>query len=228
MLSTSHTARLFLCTYLPVHFTSALIYMAFINPHERITMPRELVDNSNDLILFNFTDSETTSLDRWVEVSDTVREAGRSKAALVSHVAYNYQSAIFFYLLNPLPDGACFAGVDIDLNFLNLSAYQGISIDLHRQGVNSGFKLLFYTDCADYSNCSSYESFFQTSGDRQYIQLPFHTFEAYFRGKHQPNAPPLDRSRLTRFGIQVYGGVYEKRRQSGPGSLELFTIAAYK
>ncbi|CAH8534832.1 unnamed protein product [Heterobilharzia americana] len=109
MLSTSHTARLFLCTYLPVHFTSALIYMAFINPHERITMPRELVDNSNDLILFNFTDSETTSLDRWVEVSDTVREAGRSKAALVSHVAYNYQSAIFFYLLNPLPDGACFA-----------------------------------------------------------------------------------------------------------------------
>ncbi|CAH8534847.1 unnamed protein product [Heterobilharzia americana] len=29
--------------------------------------------------------------------------------------------------------------------------------------------------------------------------------------------PPLDRSRLTRFGIQVYGGVYEKRRQSGPG-----------
>ncbi|KAK4469788.1 hypothetical protein MN116_007304 [Schistosoma mekongi] len=178
-------------------------------------------------ILFNFTDPQI-KLDKWIEVSDTVREEGRSKAVLVPHIAFNYRSAIFFYLLNPQPNGACFAGVDYLLDNWDLSQYKGISIDLHRQGGVSSFKLIFYDNCSDIFICQSYESFFETAEGRQQIELPFSTFAPYFRGFPKPNAPPLALTKLSRFGIQTYGGVNELRKQSGPGSVELFTISAHK
>ncbi|CAH8842109.1 unnamed protein product [Trichobilharzia szidati] len=228
-MSNLYTFRLLICVILSTCPINALkIVMTFINPYERISLPTVSSNDEVNLTLFNFTDPTATFLDQWIEVSDTVRTAGRSKAVLAPHIASNYQSAIFFYLLNPLPNGACFAGIDAYLNSWDLSEYQGISIDLHRQGNNSAFKLLFYNDCPQYTNCYSYESFFETSGAREQVYLPFSTFQPYFRGKYQPNVPPLNASDLRRVGIQVYGGVYEAKSQSGPGSLELFTISAYK
>lgn len=38
-------------------------------------------------LLFNFTDPQNT-LSKWIEVSDTVRVEGRSKATLVPHIGY--------------------------------------------------------------------------------------------------------------------------------------------
>ena len=37
----------------------------------------------------------------WVEVSDTVREVGKSKAALVSQKTRVFQRAVLFAILNP-------------------------------------------------------------------------------------------------------------------------------
>ncbi|CAH8502938.1 unnamed protein product [Schistosoma rodhaini] len=178
-------------------------------------------------LLFNFTDPQNT-LSKWIEVSDTVRVEGRSKAILVPHIAYNYRSAIFFYLLNPQPSGACFAGVDYILDTWDLSQYTGVVIDLHRQGQNTNFKLFFYGNCSEIFTCESYESFFETSGEREQIKLPFSTFKAYFRGELRPESPPLDITQLSRFGIQTYGGIFAPKKQSGPGSIEIFTISAYK
>ncbi|CAH8531498.1 unnamed protein product [Schistosoma haematobium] len=178
-------------------------------------------------LLFNFTDPQNT-LSKWIEVSDTVRVEGRSKATLVPHIGYNYRSAIFFYLLNPQPSGACFAGVDYILDAWDLSAYTGVVIDLHRQGQNSNFKLIFYGNCSEIFTCQSYESFFETSGERQQIKLPFSTFKPYFRGEPKFDLPSLDITQLSRFGIQSYGGIYAPTRQFGPGSIEIFTISAYK
>ncbi|CAH8502950.1 unnamed protein product [Schistosoma rodhaini] len=113
-------------------------------------------------LLFNFTDPQNT-LSKWIEVSDTVRVEGRSKAILVPHIAYNYRSAIFFYLLNPQPSGACFAGVDYILDTWDLSQYTGVVIDLHRQGQNTNFKLFFYGNCSEIFTCESYESFFEVT-----------------------------------------------------------------
>ena len=46
-------------------------------------------------------------------------------------------------------------------------------------------------------------------------------FKAYYRGKLDPTAPPLDSSNVVSFGIQAAGGVYEKDKQSGVGSIEI-------
>ncbi|RTG82324.1 uncharacterized protein DC041_0011972 [Schistosoma bovis] len=184
--------------------------------------------DSGNLTMFNFTDPETFLFEDWIEVSDTFRVEGRSIAALVPHTAYNYQSAVFFYLLNPQPDGSGFAGIDYILDTWDLSKYTGVVIDLHRQGENSNFKLIFYGNCSELLTCQSYESFFETSGEREQIELPFSTFAPYFRGEPKPDSPPLDLTQLSRFGIQVYGGIFASRKQSGPGSIDIFTISAYK
>ncbi|KAH8861598.1 NADH:ubiquinone oxidoreductase complex I intermediate-associated protein 30 [Schistosoma japonicum] len=192
-----------------------------------INMPPYQSNKPIGPILFDFTDPKT-ELDKWIEVSDTARTEGRSKATLVPQVASNYRSAIFFFLLNPQPNGACFAGVDYLLDNWDLSQYKGISIDLHRQGEVSGFKLIFYDNCSDIFTCPSYESFFETTGGRQQIELAFSTFAPYFRGFPKPDAQPLDLTKLSRFGIQAYGGVNAIRKQYGPGSIELFTVTVYK
>ncbi|VDP71172.1 unnamed protein product [Schistosoma curassoni] len=113
------------------------------------------------LTLFNFTEPETSLFEDWIEVSDTFRVEGRYIAALVPHSANNYQSAVFFYLLNPQPDGSGFAGIDYILDTWDLSKYTGVVIDLHRQGENSNFKLIFYGNCSEIFTCQSCESFFE-------------------------------------------------------------------
>ncbi|VDP55379.1 unnamed protein product [Schistosoma margrebowiei] len=68
----------------------------------------------------------------------------------------------------------------------------------------------------------------QTSGERQRIELPFSTFKPYIRGQLTHHLPALDLTQLSRFGIQVYGSIGALKKQSGPGSIEIFTISAYK
>ncbi|TNN10747.1 hypothetical protein EWB00_005144 [Schistosoma japonicum] len=197
---------------------------------EEFMLKYDLKENKSvNLTIFNFTDPNTTAFDEWFEVSDTAREEGRSIATLIPLIAQKYQSGIFFYLLSPQPDGSCFAGIDYRLNSANFSEYTGISIDLRRQGNNSGFKLFFYDNCSDLFSCPSYESFFEvTSGERQQVDLPFSTFEPYFRGERRTDLPPLNLTQLSHFGIQMYCGKYEQKHQFGPGSLEIFSITAYK
>ncbi|RTG83193.1 uncharacterized protein DC041_0012915 [Schistosoma bovis] len=169
----------------------------------------EEYSSQSNLTMFNFTDPETFLFEDWIEVSDTFRVEGRSIAALVPHTAYNYQSAVFFYLLNPQPDGSGFAGIDYILDTWDLSKYTGVVIDLHRQGENSNFKLIFYGNCSELLTCQSYESFFEVINlcrhleNENKIELPFSTFAPYFRGEPKPDSPPLDLTQLSRFGIQV-------------------------
>ena len=53
------------------------------------------------------------------------------------------------------------------------------------------------------------------------ITLPLAKFKAYYRGKEDPNAPPLDSSNVLSIGIQAAGGVYEEQKQSGVGAIEI-------
>ena len=46
-------------------------------------------------------------------------------------------------------------------------------------------------------------------------------FKAYYRGKLDHDAPPLDSSNVVSFGIQAAGGVYEEDKHSGVGSIEI-------
>ncbi|CAH8522294.1 unnamed protein product [Schistosoma guineensis] len=180
--------------------------------------------DSGNLTLFNFS-AHGTSL---FEVSDTFRVEGRSIAALVPHTAYNNQSAVFFYLLNPQPDGSGFAGFHHKFNNWNLSNYTGVIIEIHTHGRNPNMKLIFYGNCSEIHTCHSYESFFETSGEREQIKLPFSTFKPYFRGEPKPDSPPLDLTQLSRIGIQVYGSIVEPDKQRDKEFIEIFSIIAYK
>ncbi|VDO90496.1 unnamed protein product [Schistosoma curassoni] len=168
--------------------------------------------DSGNLTLFNFLEQGTSLF----EVSDTFRVEGRSIAALVPHTACNYQSAILYYVINPQPDVSGFAGVHHKFNNWNLSNYTGVIIEIRTHDRNPNMKLIFYGNCSEIRNCQSYESFFETSGERQRIELPFSTFKPYFREELIPHSLPLDLTQLSRFGIQVYGGIATSRKQSGP------------
>merc|ERR1739848_755994 len=79
------------------------------------------------MILFDFT--TIANLDNWKESSDTVRDVGMSKASFVLQKTQQYQRAIFFALLNPQPNGACFAGFRSRCDFSS-SNYEAIELRL--------------------------------------------------------------------------------------------------
>ncbi|RTG80758.1 uncharacterized protein DC041_0000559 [Schistosoma bovis] len=89
-------------------------------------------------------------------------------------------------------------------------------------------KLIFYGNCSEILTCQSYESFFETSGEREQIKLPFSTFKPYFRGEPKPDSPPLDLTQLSRIGIQVYGSIVEPDKQRDKEFIKIFSIIAYK
>ncbi|CAH8819107.1 unnamed protein product [Schistosoma curassoni] len=107
----------------------------------------------------DFTDTKNeTVFEEWIEYSDTDQ---KSKATLLRFNGQNNQSAIFFYPLNSGLNGSSFAGVHKIISDPVLPAYDGVVIDLHRQGLDSNFKLIFYGNCEDIQNCVSYESNFK-------------------------------------------------------------------
>ncbi|CAG0879500.1 unnamed protein product [Darwinula stevensoni] len=165
----------------------------------------------------------------WIESSDTVRKVGMSKAVLVLQQTQVYQRAIFFTLLIPQPNGACFAGVYKPVN-LDLSEYSHMSIRLRGQGENSRYKLSMDDISTGSMGHPHYEAFFQIPlGDFTDMTIPFSDFKPYFRGKGPLNdTRPLDLKHITRVGIQVYGGVYEDHKQSGVSSMEIDWIKVKK
>ncbi|CAH8508144.1 unnamed protein product [Schistosoma mattheei] len=179
-------------------------------------------------ILFNFTDSQTTAFENWIEVSDAILLGGRSKAAIVRLNGTNYQSALLFYLLNPRENGSSFAGVYRQLDTPDISKYTGVVIDLHRQGVNSKFQFILYGECSEVRDCVSHESEFETPEIRGDVKIPFSRFKPHFRGTPKSDSNHLNLSHTSRIGIKVYGGSNAPENLFGPGSIEIFTISAYK
>ncbi|CAH8527292.1 unnamed protein product [Schistosoma margrebowiei] len=176
--------------------------------------------------LFDFTDTNNKEVfTGWTEYSHT---AQGSKATLVPLHGQNNQSAIFFYLLNSRSNGSSFAGVHKIFIDPVWPVYNGVVIDLHRKGLDSNFKLMFYGNCQDIQNCVSYESNFKTSGVRQRIELPIsrHTQRFHSRQNSIPFSSNLNQ--VSRFGIQAYTSRNETEEHFGVGSIEIFTISIYK
>ncbi|CAH8819044.1 unnamed protein product [Schistosoma curassoni] len=184
------------------------------------------IKRGGDLVnvtIFNFTDSNTDAFENWIEVSD----GGRSKATLVKLKGQNYQSGILFYLLTPRENGSGFAGVNWIVFDHVLPLYDGVFIDLRRQGPHSHFRL-FYGKCSDTSNCVSCESVFKTSGEREQVKISFRNSSAYLHGTPLSNSKCSGLTQKSHIGIKVYVESNGQRNQCGPGSIEIFTISAYK
>ena len=69
----------------------------------------------------------------WYEVSDTLRELGKSKATLTLHRTQKFQRAVIFGLLNPQPDKSGFAGVRFNDGPYDLSNYTGFELKFRAQ-----------------------------------------------------------------------------------------------
>lgn len=113
---------------------------------------------SESEFLFDFT--SMANVDNWYEVSDTVREVGKSKATLVLQKTRQFQRAIFFALLNPQPNGACFAGMYIDGPF-DFRSFSGLEIKFKSQSRDiSHWKVLLKTPVS-VDRFTSYEQKFE-------------------------------------------------------------------
>ena len=156
------------------------------------------------------------------EVSDTVRVPGKSKATLVLQKTKEFQRAIFFALLNPQPDGACFAGMKLAGNF-DLSSSIGLEIRMRSQAQNLNQWKIVLSTSATSDRFSSYEQVFEVENGADFDSalLFFADFHQYINGTVRPDEITLDTKDITSIGIQAFGGVYEDFKQFGPATLEL-------
>ena len=165
-----------------------------------------------------------------------IRVPGKSKGALVLQKTQLFQRAVFFAMLNPQPDGACFAGMLTNVTHIDLSEMagedsQGLVLQVRAQGDMDHYKITmtnteFFGQDADYM----YEAKFQlekNTEDFQTVTIPWSDFHAYHWGYVLVSAPPLDLAKIGVLGIQVYGGVFDEYAQTGVGSLEMDFIAFY-
>merc|ERR1711997_443739 len=142
--------------------------------------------------LFDFT--TMPDVNDWYEVSDTVRTVGKSKAALVMQKTRQFQRAIFFTLLNPQPNGACFAGMNFDGN-LDLGSYAGLEIRFKAQAADIKLWKIVLKTSASVDRFTSYQQEFEaskTNEDFEIASLKFKDFHQTIDGEINPNEAPLN------------------------------------
>jgi len=185
---------------------------------------------TSENILFDFTNS-TSSVNDWIEISDTERDVGKSKGFLVEQKTQEFQRAIFFSLLNPQPNGAAFAGVAYRKKSFDLTNFSALKINVRAQGENYIYKMILRHHNEQSSLQPSYEIFFELPKNTlTEAFLLFDDFKPYSRGKplDPDTTPPLDRSDITSISLQIVGGVYSSVKQHGASSLEIDRISAVK
>ncbi|KAG8331506.1 hypothetical protein J6590_039852 [Homalodisca vitripennis] len=181
-------------------------------------------DKKSELVLLDFTSVPT--LHGWSEMSDMIRLIGKSKAVLVLQKTLRFQRAVLFTMLNPQPDGAGFAGFRTDREF-DLSDYHSLQMMCRGQGDHFGYKVVLRHWGENTDPFPSYEHMFQAPMRKfDIVTLPLHHFEAYYRGRKKNNSIPLDKSKISSFELQMYGGVYLPVKQWGTSSLEIDWVKA--
>ncbi|XP_014247966.1 uncharacterized protein LOC106665776 isoform X2 [Cimex lectularius] len=184
-----------------------------------------IAERQEKKVLFDFT--TIPSLSGWSELSDTVREVGKSKAAFQIQKTLQFQRAIFFTLLNPQPNGAGFAGFRTDVQ-LDLSNFTALAVKHRAQGQNFFYKVCLRHRGLNREPHVSYEQIFEANKEFGYTFLPFSNFLPFYRGKKQDPTKVgfLDTANITNFEFQIFGGVYLPLKQSGASSLEIDTVEA--
>lgn len=185
-----------------------------------------LVEDEGALILFDFNKYSDPS--DWIEVSDTTRSAGKSKAIMTIVEAETVRRAVFFALLNPLPDTACFAGMrkfyDTPQDW---SEYLYIVMNrVRNQGENTQYKFIIQDDKSLHNSSLIFEGFFDVTSFPEddegfiYVTYPLDKVLCTYHGKYcnlQVNT-----TQIYSVGLQIAGGVYiENMDQYGPATLEI-------
>lgn len=182
-------------------------------------------------VLFDFTANST--VDTFYESSDTARNVGMSKGSISLIQSEEVRRAVFFSLLNPQPDSACFAGVQTKFDeALNWSEFNRVSLQSRGQGEYSTFKVVLKDSSSESNSSLAFEQYFQASrltADNSSFglaSLPLENFVCSYRGVICEEK--LDITSITTFGLQAAGGVYsDSISQQGVASLELNWVVLY-
>ena len=125
--------------------------------------------------MFDFTNS-TSSVNDWIEISDTERDVGKSKGVFVEQKTEQFQKAIFFSLLNPQPNGAAFAGIAYRKKSFDLSSFTGLNLSVRAQGENFVYKVILRHHNEQSSLQPSYEIFFEVKKTSIFNEYIFYSF----------------------------------------------------
>ena len=161
--------------------------------------------------LYNFTHQETSGL--WMIVNDGVM-GGISESRLI----LDQQGFLVFEGRVSLDYGGGFASVRSILNRLDADPYGGILIRFKGDGKRYQLRLRQ----GDRMDGVAYFRHFETkNGEWEEVFLPFHSFQASYRGRRLPDYPELDTRRISQLGLMI------SDKQEGNFRLEVQRIALY-
>ena len=161
--------------------------------------------------LYDFTHQETSGL--WMIVNDGVM-GGISE----SRLSLDLQGFLVFEGRVSLDYGGGFASVRSILNRLDADPYDGILIRFKGDGKRYQLRLRQ----GDRMDGVAYFQHFETkTGEWEEVFLPFHSFQASYRGRRLPDYPKLDTSRISQLGLMI------SDKQEGNFRLEVQRIALY-
>ncbi|MBZ0268341.1 CIA30 family protein [bacterium] len=118
-----------------------------------------------------------------------------------------------------LANGGGFASVRTAIPETDLSTWDGL--ELHADSGGKTFQLRLRTD-EEWDGVAYRATFRLPSGAAGVVRLPWSAFRATWRGREQPEAAPLDPSRIAQVGFLISGG------QDGAFRLQVDWIRAYR
>ena len=161
--------------------------------------------------LYDFSHQETSGV--WMIVNDGVM-GGISESRLI----LDQQGFLVFEGRVSLDYGGGFASVRSILNRLDADSYDGILIRFKGDGKRYQLRLRQ----GDRMDGVAYSRHFETkTGEWEEVFLPFHLFQASYRGRLLPDYPKLDTSRISQLGLMI------SDKQEGNFRLEVQRIALY-
>jgi len=210
-------------------WTIALLLSRFSDAYALRERKPALVEDEGSLVLFDF--NKYSEVSDWIEISDTTRSVGKSKAVMTIVESETVRRAVFFALLNPQPDGACFAGMRKFYNTpQDWSEYVYIALNrVRNQGENTQYKIIIQDDKSVYNSSLVFEGFFDVTSFPEddegfiYVTYPLDKFICTYHGQHCNL--DVNTRHVVSAGLQIFGGVYiENMDQYGPATLELDRI----
>ena len=161
--------------------------------------------------LYDFTHQETSGV--WMIVNDGVM-GGISE----SRLSLDQQGFLVFEGRVSLDYGGGFASVRSILNRLDADPFDGILIRFKGDGKRYQLRLRQ----GDRMDGVAYFRHFETKiGEWEEVFLPFHSFQASYRGRRLPDYPKLDTRRISQLGLMI------SDKQEGNFRLEVQRIALY-
>lgn len=161
-------------------------------------------------IVFDFTALDAAP---WRSVDDVVMGGVSSSRMVVEDGRAVFRGEV------SLENNGGFASVWSPPGEHDLEDFDGLAVRVRGDGQRYSFRVRMTGQMEDVS----YQVKFETSEEAwQTVRFPFSAFEAVFRGRALPGAPPLDPGKIRTFGFLI------SDKQEGPFQLEVEEIRAYR